>query len=220
MRTLAFAHREINGDDEDETNLCWDGYVGIRDPLRDGIAQSVARCQNAGIRVQMVTGDNPATAVAVAREAGILTGGTVMSGKEFRDLPAAEQAAAAQNLDVMARAEPMDKLLLVEVLQKAGAVVAVTGDGTNDAPALRRADVGLAMGVTGTDVAREAGDIILLDDSFVSITSAVWWGRSLYENIQRFLIFQLTINFSICILVLAAPLLGTRSRLPLLRSSG
>ena len=208
MRTLAFAHREINGDDEDETNLCWDGYVGIRDPLRDGIAQSVARCQNAGIRVQMVTGDNPATAVAVAREAGILTGGTVMSGKEFRDLPAAEQAAAAQNLDVMARAEPMDKLLLVEVLQKAGAVVAVTGDGTNDAPALRRADVGLAMGVTGTDVAREAGDIILLDDSFVSITSAVWWGRSLYENIQRFLIFQLTINFSICILVLAAPLLG------------
>jgi len=208
MRTLAFAHREINGDDEDETNLCWDGYVGIRDPLRDGIAQSVARCQNAGIRVQMVTGDNPATAVAVAREAGILTGGTVMSGKEFRDLPAGEQAAAAQNLDVMARAEPMDKLLLVEVLQKTGAVVAVTGDGTNDAPALRRADVGLAMGVTGTDVAREAGDIILLDDAFASITSAVWWGRSLYENIQRFLIFQLTINFSICILVLAAPLLG------------
>ena len=108
----------------------------------------------------------------------------------------------------MARAEPMDKLLLVQALQKTGAVVAVTGDGTNDAPALRRADVGLAMGIAGTDVAREASDIILLDDSFASITSAVWWGRSLYENIQRFLIFQLTINFSICILVLAAPLLG------------
>jgi Ca2+-transporting ATPase len=208
MRTLAFAHKEITGDDESETGLLWDGYVGIRDPLRDDIAQSVTRCQHAGIRVRMVTGDNPATAHAVASEAGILSGGTVITGREFREIPTDGQVAAAASLDVMARAEPMDKLLLVQALQKTGAVVAVTGDGTNDAPALRRADVGLAMGIAGTDVAREASDIILLDDSFASITSAVWWGRSLYENIQRFLIFQLTINFSICILVLAAPLLG------------
>ena len=108
----------------------------------------------------------------------------------------------------MARAEPMDKLLLVEALQKTGAVVAVTGDGTNDAPALKHADVGLAMGIAGTEVAREASDIILLDDSFASITSAVLWGRSLYENIQRFILFQLTINFCACILVFIAPLLG------------
>ena len=108
----------------------------------------------------------------------------------------------------MARAEPMDKLLLVEALQKTGAVVAVTGDGTNDAPALKHADVGLAMGIAGTEVAREASDIILLDDSFSSITSAVLWGRSLYENIQRFILFQLTINFCACILVFIAPLLG------------
>ena len=208
MRTLAFAHKEITGDDESETGLLWDGYVGIRDPLRDDVAQSVTRCQHAGIRVRMVTGDTPATAHAVASEAGILRGGTVITGREFRELPAEGQVAAAASLDVMARAEPMDKLLLVQALQETGAVVAVTGDGTNDAPALRRADVGLAMGIAGTDVAREASDIILLDDSFASITSAVWWGRSLYENIQRFLIFQLTINFSICILVLAAPLLG------------
>ncbi len=137
MRTLAFAHREITGDDESETGLTWDGYVGIRDPLRDDIAASVARCQHAGIGVRMVTGDNPVTAQAIAREAGILQGGTVMTGKEFRTLSLEEQVTAAKNLDVMARAEPLDKLLLVQALQKTGAVVAVTGDGTNDAPALR-----------------------------------------------------------------------------------
>ncbi|MFA6363472.1 calcium-translocating P-type ATPase, PMCA-type [Methanoregula sp.] len=208
MRTLAFAHREITGADENETGLVWDGYVGIRDPLRDDIATSVARCQHAGIRVRMVTGDNAVTAQAIAREAGIMQGGTIMTGKEFRTLSAEEQVVAAKKLDVMARAEPLDKLLLVQALQKTGAVVAVTGDGTNDAPALRHADVGLAMGIAGTEVAREASDIILLDDSFASITSAVWWGRSLYENIQRFLLFQLTINFCACLLVFIAPILG------------
>ena len=127
-----------------------------------------------------------------------------MTGTEFRSLSDDDQVTAARDLDVMARAEPMDKLLLVEALQERGAVVAVTGDGTNDAPALKHADVGLAMGIAGTEVAREASDIIILDDSFASITSAVWWGRSLYENIQRFLLFQLTINVSACILVFIA----------------
>ena len=208
MRTLAFAHREITGNDESETALVWDGYVGIRDPLRENIAQSVATCQNAGIRVRMVTGDNPETAQAIAGDAGILQGGRVITGSAFRSLLPEDQVTAAQELDVMARAEPMDKLLLVEALQKTGAVVAVTGDGTNDAPALKHADVGLAMGIAGTEVAREASDIILLDDSFASITSAVWWGRSLYENIQRFILFQLTINFCACLLIFIAPLLG------------
>lgn len=208
MRTLAFAHREITGADEGESDLVWDGYVGIRDPLRDDISEAVARCRHAGIRVRMVTGDNPETARAIAQEAGILSGGTVMTGREFRELSPNAQTDAAKSLDVMARAEPMDKLLLVRALQKTGAVVAVTGDGTNDAPALKHADVGLAMGIAGTEVAREASDIILLDDSFASITRAVWWGRSLYENIQRFLLFQLTINVSACLLVFLAPLLG------------
>jgi P-type Ca2+ transporter type 2C len=208
MRTLAFAHKEVTGGDETETGLTWDGFVGIRDHLRDNIAESVATCQHAGIKVRMVTGDNPETARAIAKESGILQGGTVMAGAEFRSLSKDEQTAVSRNLDVMARAEPMDKLLLVEALQRNGAVVAVTGDGTNDAPALKHADVGLAMGIAGTEVAREASDIILLDDSFASITSAVWWGRSLYENIQRFILFQLTINFCACILVFIAPLLG------------
>ena len=156
----------------------------------------------------MVTGDNPETAQAIAKDSGIHTNGTVMTGREFRSLPEDKQVGAAEQLDVMARAEPMDKLLLVKALQKNGAVVAVTGDGTNDAPALKHADVGLAMGIAGTEVAREASDIILLDDSFSSITNAVWWGRSLYENIQRFLLFQITINFCACILTFISPLLG------------
>jgi Ca2+-transporting ATPase len=208
MRTLAFAHKEIKSGDESESGLIWDGFVGIRDPLRDNIAESVATCQRAGIRVRMVTGDNPETAQAIAQEAGIHKDGSIITGSTFRSLSDDEQVATAPGLDVMARAEPMDKLLLVEALRKTGAVVAVTGDGTNDAPALKHADVGLAMGIAGTEVAREASDIIILDDSFASITSAVWWGRSLYENIQRFILFQLTINFSACLLVFIAPLLG------------
>lgn len=208
MRTLAFAHKEIVDGDESESGLTWDGYVGIRDHLRDRIPESVACCQGAGIRVRMVTGDNPETAKAIAQECGILQDGTVMTGKEFRTLTGDARVTAARDLDVMARAEPMDKLLLVEALQERGGVVAVTGDGTNDAPALKNADVGLAMGIAGTEVAREASDIIILDDSFASITRAVLWGRSLYENIQRFLLFQLTINISACILVFIATLLG------------
>jgi Ca2+-transporting ATPase len=208
MRTLAFAHKEIINGNDNETDLVWDGYVGIRDQLRDNIGASVATCQHAGIRVRMVTGDNPETARAIAQEAGILKGGTVVPGPVFRAMSPEDQVSAAADLDIMARAEPMDKLLLVEALQKNGDVVAVTGDGTNDAPALKHANVGFAMGIAGTEVAREASDIILLDDSFASITQAVWWGRSLYENIQRFLLFQLTINFCACILVFIAPVLG------------
>jgi Ca2+-transporting ATPase len=156
----------------------------------------------------MVTGDNPETARAIGQDSGILRCGAVITGSSFRSLSPDEQVAAAQDMDIMARAEPMDKLLLVKALQTTGAVVAVTGDGTNDAPALKHADVGLAMGIAGTEVAREASDIILLDDSFSSITNAVLWGRSLYENIQRFILFQLTINFCACILIFIAPLMG------------
>ncbi len=208
MRTLAFAHRAIEGDDDSESDLMWDGYVAIRDELRDRIADSVTLCRQAGVRVRMVTGDSVATAEAVAQETRILNGGSVMTGETFRALPESGRIAASGNLDVLARANPMDKLLLVEALQKRGEVVAVTGDGINDAPALKHADVGLSMGLSGTEVAREASDIILLDDSFATITSAVLWGRALYENIQRFLLFQLTINFCACMLAFIAPLLG------------
>lgn len=208
MRTLAFAHKEIVGGDDSESDLIWDGFFGIRDHIRENVPDAVESCHSAGIKVRMVTGDNIETARAIAKETGILTNGRVIEGKEFRALSEDERVKIAPDIDVVARAEPMDKLFLVQALQKNDHVVAVTGDGTNDAPALKHADVGLAMGISGTEVAREASDIILLDDSFPTIVNAVWWGRALYENIQRFLIFQLTINFSACILAFLAPLLG------------
>ncbi|MDD1705952.1 MAG: calcium-translocating P-type ATPase, PMCA-type [Methanoregulaceae archaeon] len=208
MRTLAFAHAELPSDGSDPSLLTWDGYIGIRDEVRPDVPDAVRTCNDAGITVKMVTGDSPETATAIARETGILSTGTVLLGSEFRSLPEGKRAAAARRLDVMARSEPSDKLLLVQALQEEGEVVAVTGDGTNDAPALRHADVGLAMGIAGTEVAREASDIILLDDSFPTIKNAVWWGRALYENIQRFLIFQLTINISAAVLSFLAPVLG------------
>ena len=208
MRTLAFAHAELPAAGSDPSSLIWDGYVGIRDEVRPDVPDAVRTCNEAGITVKMVTGDSLETATAIARETGILTTGNVLLGSEFRSLPDEERTTAAQHLEVLARSEPSDKMLLVQTLQGAGEVVAVTGDGTNDAPALRHADVGLAMGIAGTEVAREASDIILLDDSFPTIKNAVWWGRALFENIQRFLIFQLTINISAAFLSFLAPVLG------------
>lgn len=208
MRTLAFAHVEVFPGRAFPPPLTWDGYVGIRDEIRPDVPDSVRTCRGAGIAVKMVTGDSLETATAIARETGILRQGKILTGSEFRSLPTDARHAVACSLEVLARSEPSDKLLLVRTLQESGNVVAVTGDGTNDAPALRNADVGLAMGIAGTEVAREASDIILLDDSFPAIKNAVWWGRALYENIQRFLIFQLTINLSAAILCFIAPVLG------------
>ncbi|MEA1962461.1 MAG: calcium-translocating P-type ATPase, PMCA-type [Bacillota bacterium] len=208
MRTLGFAHREIIDGDESESSLIWDGYVGIRDHLREDVPNSIHYCQNAGISVRMVTGDNLETAKAIAKESGILNGGLSLTGQEFRALSDEKLENIATDIEVLARAEPMDKLRFVQALQNEGEVVAVTGDGTNDAPALKHADVGLSMGKSGTEVAREASSIILLDDSFPTITNAVWWGRALYENIQRFLQFQLTINFGACFIAFLAPLFG------------
>lgn len=208
MRTLAFAHAEIPAPDSEPETLIWDGYVGIRDEVRPDVPRAVEICKRAGIVVKMVTGDSPETAAAIARETGILTTGTVMTGSEFRELSESDRRNAVTTLQVLSRTQPHDKLILVQALQANGEVVAVTGDGTNDAPALRNADVGLAMGIAGTEIAREASDIILLDDSFPTIERAVWWGRALYENIQRFLVFQLTINISAAILTFISPLLG------------
>ncbi|HWQ63468.1 MAG TPA: calcium-translocating P-type ATPase, PMCA-type, partial [Methanospirillum sp.] len=207
MRTLAFAHGEISSE-SDLTTLTWDGYVGIRDEVRPDVPDAVQNCKDAGVTVKMVTGDSAETAATIARETGILGSGLIMTGPDFRELTDDKRKEIAGEIQVLARSDPHDKLLLVKALQSNGEVVAVTGDGTNDAPALRSADVGLAMGIAGTEVAREASDIILLDDSFPTIEQAIWWGRALYENIQRFLIFQLTINIAAAILTFIAPLLG------------
>lgn len=224
MRTLAFAYRVMApgeptdidslhaGRERLEQGLVFAGFVGIRDPIREDVAEAVKSCQEAGIRVSMVTGDNVETARAVGREIGLLDGsGTgVLTSAEFQAMNDPQAREAAKTLVILARAKPLDKYRLVRLLQENGEVVAVTGDGTNDAPALKRADVGLAMGATGTEVAKEASKIVLLDDAFSTIVKAIHWGRALYENIQKFIQFQLTINASALVIAFVAPFLGIR----------
>ncbi len=161
--------------------------------------------------MKIVTGDNAETAQEIARQIGLADSrnpGLHVSGATFRQWSDAEVRRSLDALTILSRAKPMDKLRLVRLLQSEGHVVAVTGDGINDAPALNHADVGLAMGLTGTSVAKEASDVILLDDSFRSIVNAVMWGRSLYENIQRFILFQLTINVTALGIAFLGPFLG------------
>eukprot|EP00475_Leptophrys_vorax_P001529 TRINITY_DN10839_c0_g1_i4.p1 TRINITY_DN10839_c0_g1~~TRINITY_DN10839_c0_g1_i4.p1 ORF type:complete len:975 (+),score=140.04 TRINITY_DN10839_c0_g1_i4:69-2927(+) len=180
-----------------ETGLSLIGIVGIKDPCRPGVPDAVARCQKAGVKVRMVTGDNVLTARAIASECGILTPtGTVIEGKDFRVMTKEQMLAVIPNLDVMARSSPTDKHLLVKMLRSQAEVVAVTGDGTNDAPALHEADIGLSMGIAGTEVAKESSDIVILDDNFTSIVKVVRWGRSVFANIQKFIQFQLTVNIA------------------------
>ena len=185
--------------------------VGIKDPCRPGVPQAVAACQAAGIVVRMVTGDNVATARAIASECGIFdaaAGHVAMEGPAFRVMPHSELVPLLPRLRVLARSSPTDKHTLVALLRSLGEVVAVTGDGTNDAPALHEADIGLAMGIAGTEVAKEASDIIILDDDFASCVRVVRWGRSVYRNIQAFLQFQLTVNVVALLLNMICALIG------------
>jgi Ca2+-transporting ATPase len=194
----------------------WMGMVAIADPIRPEVPEAVARCQQAGIEIKMVTGDTPGTAKEIGRQIGLWKPETpdtaCITGTEFAALGDDEAAQRAKEIHIMARARPTDKQRLVTLLQQQGEVVAVTGDGTNDAPALNFAQVGLSMG-SGTSVAKEASDITLLDDSFRSIGTAVMWGRSLYKNIQRFIAFQLTINVVAMFIVLAGSISGFDSPL-------
>jgi len=187
------------GSTMDSQGLTLLGLFGIEDPLREGVPAAVSRLKDAGLRIMMVTGDNIVTAQTIALQAGILTNkvtrnGEVMEGKDFRALDQDALGKVLRELKVLARCSPTDKLLLVKALQSTGEVVAVTGDGINDAPALAAADIGLSMGIAGTEVAKEASKIVILDDNFASIVATVRWGRSIKENIRKFLNFQITIN--------------------------
>lgn len=219
MRTLGFAFRLVEDNEPDdcvalvsENNLNFLGVVAISDPIRPDVPAAVAKCQSAGIGIKIVTGDTPGTATEIARQIGLWkpedTERNRITGVAFAELSDEEALDRVMDLKIMSRARPTDKQRLVQLLQQKGAVVAVTGDGTNDAPALNHAQVGLSMG-TGTSVAKEASDITLLDDSFNSIGTAVMWGRSLYKNIQRFIVFQLTINFVALLIVLLGSIVGT-----------
>lgn len=176
-------------------NLRWIGVLGIQDPVRKSVPQAVEDCKRAGVNVKMVTGDNIETATAIAKECGILQmGGLVMEGQAFRSLNDFARQDVVRDLSVLARSSPEDKKILVKTLRHLGNTVAVTGDGTNDAPALKAADVGFSMGIAGTEVAKEASDIILMDDNFSSIVKALAWGRTVNDAVKKFLQFQLTVN--------------------------
>ncbi|EGG16179.1 P-type ATPase [Cavenderia fasciculata] len=211
LRTLILAYKDVKGDAAKfkEEDLYKDGFtflalVGIKDPVRPEVPAAVLKCQHAGIKIKMLTGDNLLTAKNIARECGILKeGGVALEGPQFRQLTDEQLDIVVPHLQVMARCSPTDKYRLVHKLRQLGEVVAVTGDGVNDAPQLKEADVGFAMGIAGTEVAKEASDIVLLDDNFNSISKAVLWGRNVYDSIRKFIQFQLTVNIVAVVIAFA-----------------
>jgi calcium-translocating P-type ATPase len=197
LRVLAFAHAALReGEPAGESAMTLDGLVGLEDPPRPEVPPAIARCIAAGIRVIMVTGDHPHTARAIAREIGLTRGSpVVVTGESLRRMTPAQLQLALDSPEIIfARVAAEQKMLIVAALQKKGEIVAVTGDGVNDAPALKTADIGIAMGISGTDVAKQAADIILLDDNFASIVDAVEEGRSVFDNLRKFLTYILTSN--------------------------
>ena len=237
MRTLAFAYKKIEASIMrtsrtstaevvallDANDLQLQAIAAIADPIRPDVPAAVQECRHAGIEVKVVTGDTAATALEIGKQIGVFedepenigADGSltsldqqVITGEQWEALSDDEAYERAKDIRVMSRARPTDKQRLVAMLQKRGEVVAVTGDGTNDAPALHYAHVGLSLG-SGTSVAKEASDMTLLDDSFKSIANAVMWGRSLYRNLQRFLFFQLVVNVAALLLVLGGSVIGT-----------
>ncbi len=224
MRTLGFAYQVLEEGDKAiadgrvvAENLVFLGITAISDPVRADVPDAVKEVTDAGIKVKIVTGDTPGTAKEIGRQIGLWHDGVdternIITGTEFERLSDDELVKKVGDFKIIARARPMDKKRLVEALQKNNEVVAVTGDGTNDAPALKAAHVGLSMG-DGTSVAKEASDITIIDNSFTSIGRAVMWGRSLYRNIQRFILFQLTVNVVACLIVLFGAFMGMQSPL-------
>jgi len=199
LRVLAFAHRAVDqqGPPGDERQMVLAGLIGLEDPPRPEVPPAIARCREAGIRTIMVTGDHPRTGLAIARQIGLISGEapTVISGEQLRLMSPTQLQLALDAPEILfARVAAEQKMRIVEALQNKGEIVAVTGDGVNDAPALKAADIGIAMGIGGTDVAKEAADLILLDDNFASIVAAIEEGRAVFENIRKFLTYILSSN--------------------------
>lgn len=221
MRIIAFAHKELdtmkNYDEEHhhaemENNMAFDGFVAISDPLRADVYEAVRNCRIAGIDLKILTGDNIVTATAIAKELKILDEDHMaVEAKYIEDLSDEALLKLLPKISVIARSTPTIKMRVVKLLKSQQNVVAVTGDGINDAPALKNADVGIAMGISGTEVSKEASDIVLLDDSFSTIVKAIVWGRGLYENFKRFIQFQLTVNLASVIVVFTSLLLGLKA---------
>ena len=212
-RVIAFAHKyvkELPKDRADaESGMSFDGFVGIADPLRAEVYDAVRACKTAGIEVKMLTGDNIVTATAIAEELELLgESGKAVEASYLENLSDEEFAKVLPAVRVIARSTPLLKMRVVKQLKSEGNVVAVTGDGINDAPALKNADVGIAMGISGTEVSKEAADIVLLNDSFSTIVTTVKWGRGIYENFKRFIQFQLTVNVASVLTVFICAIVG------------
>ncbi|HVG52864.1 MAG TPA: cation-transporting P-type ATPase [Vicinamibacterales bacterium] len=213
LRVLALAGKrtdQLGADrDADERDLTVYGLLGFQDPLRPEVPGAVAECQHAGIRITMITGDHALTAHAVAEAAGILhEDDLIVTADELTALTESERAARIRRSTIFARISPEQKFLIVDALKNDGAVVAMTGDGVNDAPALHRADIGIAMGQRGTDVARATADLVLLDDNFASIVATVREGRHIFQNIQRAFLYLIAFHIPIVVLAISAPLIG------------
>ncbi|MFP4070600.1 MAG: cation-translocating P-type ATPase [Desulfovibrionales bacterium] len=217
MRVLGTAMRWVNSPDElEESDLVFLGLTGMIDPPRPEVKQAVQTCRTAGIRPVMITGDHPLTARFIAHDLGISTNGNVMTGQDLSRLTAIELEQAVKDISVFARVSPEHKLRIVETLQKNDEITAMTGDGVNDSPALRKANIGIAMGITGTDVSKEASDMVLLDDNFSTIVAAVEEGRVIYDNVRRFVKFSIAGNLGKVAVMLLAPFIGiTIALLPL-----
>ncbi len=214
MRVLGVAFRSLDKlpfDASEETlerELIFVGMFGMIDPARPEVRDAVATCKTAGIHPIMITGDHPLTAQSIAREIGFSTGEAILTGRDLAELSADELAEQVEKVTVFARVSPEHKLNIIEAFKKRGHIVAMTGDGVNDAPALKKADIGIAMGITGTDVAKEAADMVLLDDNFATIVAAVKEGRVIYDNARKFIKYILTTNSGEIWVMILAPLLG------------
>jgi Ca2+-transporting ATPase len=218
LRTIGVAYRVVPGNGQDvsaagdtvESDLVFAGVVGMIDPPRGEAKQAVRRAKSAGIRPIMITGDHPRTAAVIAAELGIAANGRTLTGAELERMPDNEALEAVRTASVYARVNPEHKLRIVEALQRDGEVVGMTGDGVNDAPALKTADIGIAMGITGTDVSKEVADIVLADDNFATIVAAVEEGRAIFSNIRKFLRYLLSSNFGEVMTMFFGVLLANR----------
>ncbi len=215
LRVLGFSYKPLESipvegkDEETEQDLVWLGLVGMLDAPRPEVREAVSRCKQAGIRVVMITGDHQLTAQAIAQDLGIAQEGDyVLTGRDIEKLSQPDLEREVDHISVYARVAPEHKLRIVQALQSLGKIVAMTGDGVNDAPALKQADIGIAMGITGTDVSKEASDMVLLDDNFATIVAATEEGRVVYTNIRRFIKYILGSNIGEVLVIAAAPLLG------------